>query len=66
MSGDPCQKIAERQDVVRVIEALRVLDRRLPVRIQTDNGSEFISRSLDKWAYEHGVTMDFSRWKRNR
>jgi putative transposase len=31
------------------------------VRIQTDNGSEFISKSLDKWAYENGMTMDFSR-----
>lgn len=30
-------------------------------RVQTDNGSEFISKSLDKWAYEHGVTIDFSR-----
>lgn len=44
------------EDVVRIMEALRV-----PVRIQVDNGSEFISKSLDKWAYEHGVTMDFSR-----
>ncbi|VEA46623.1 Integrase [Salmonella enterica subsp. arizonae] len=43
------------------MEALRVLDKRLPVRIQTDNGSEFIPKSLDKWVYEHGVTMDFSR-----
>ncbi|MEX8549805.1 integrase core domain-containing protein, partial [Salmonella enterica] len=25
------------------------------------NGSEFISKNLDKWAYEHSVTMDFSR-----
>ncbi|EKP0952008.1 IS3 family transposase, partial [Salmonella enterica subsp. enterica serovar Infantis] len=49
------------EDVVRIMEALRVLDKRLPVRIQADNGSEFISKSLDKWAYEHGVTMDFSR-----
>ncbi len=32
----------------------------LPVRTQTANGSKFISKSLDKWAYEHGVTMDFS------
>ncbi len=24
-------------------------------------GSEFISKVLDKWAYEHGVTLDFSR-----
>ncbi|SQI23210.1 transposase [Salmonella enterica subsp. arizonae] len=36
------------EDVVRIMEALRVLDKRLPVRIQTDNGSEFISKSLDK------------------
>ena len=49
------------EDVVGVMESLRVLGKRLPVRIQTDNGSEFISKSLDKWAYEHGVTMDFSR-----
>lgn len=32
-----------------------------PKRLQTDNGSEFISKALDRWAYEHGVTMDFSR-----
>ncbi|EGX3499913.1 IS3 family transposase [Salmonella enterica] len=49
------------EDVVRIMEALRVPDKRLPVQIQTDNGSEYISKSLDKWAYEHGVTMDFSR-----
>jgi putative transposase len=35
--------------------------RELPSRIQADNGPEFISISLDKWAYDHGVTMDFSR-----
>ncbi len=49
------------EDVVRIMEALRVSDKRVPVRIQTINSSEFISKSLDKWAYEHGVTMDFSR-----
>ncbi len=49
------------EDVVAVMEALRLLSKRQPVRIQTDNGSEFISKSLDKWAYENGVTMDFSR-----
>ena len=36
------------EDVVSIVEALRVLDKRLPVRIQTDNGSEFISKNLDK------------------
>jgi putative transposase len=35
--------------------------RNAPERIQCDNGSEFVSKVLDKWAYEHGVTIDFSR-----
>ena len=35
--------------------------RGFPRRLQTDNGSEFISKALDRWAYEHDVTMDFSR-----
>lgn len=35
------------EDVVDVMEGLRVLGKRLPVRIQTDNGSEFISKSLE-------------------
>jgi len=26
-----------------------------------DNGSEFITKVIDKWAYEHGVELDFSR-----
>ncbi len=34
-------------DVVSVMETLRVLGKRLPVSIQTDNGSEFISKSLN-------------------
>lgn len=48
------------EDVISLMEALRVLDKPQPVRIQTDNGNEFISKRLDKWAYEHSVTMDFS------
>jgi putative transposase len=48
------------QDVVTVVERL-VKERGVPERIQCDNGSEFISSILDKWAYENGVTMDFSR-----
>lgn len=35
--------------------------RPLPRYIKTDNGSEFISNALDKWAYENGVEIDFSR-----
>ena len=32
-----------------------------PERIQCDNGSEFISKEVDRWAYENNVTLDFSR-----
>jgi len=32
-----------------------------PGRIQCDNGSKFISRIFGEWAYECGVTLDFSR-----
>jgi len=30
-------------------------------RIQCDNGSEFISKALDKWAYDNQMTLDFSQ-----
>jgi len=30
-------------------------------RRQVDNGSEFISKALDRWAYDQHVTLDFSR-----
>ena len=29
--------------------------------IRVDQGSEFVSRDLDLWAYQRGVTLDFSR-----
>ena len=32
-----------------------------PSTIRVDNGPEFISKPLDRWAYENGVTLDFSR-----
>jgi putative transposase len=32
-----------------------------PAVIRVDNGSEFISRDLDMWAYHKGVVLDFSR-----
>lgn len=37
------------------------LVRGLPKRIRVDNGPEFISKDLDKWAYLNGVTLDYSR-----
>ena len=30
-----------------------------PKEIRVDQGSEFVSRDLDLWAYRHGVTLDF-------
>lgn len=48
-------------DVVNVLEHLRINQYILPRRIQVDNGSEFISKELDKWAYENDVILDFSR-----
>lgn len=47
--------------VVQVMERLRLFTDRCPERIQVDNGPEFISKDLDKWAYENGVILDFSR-----
>ena len=32
-----------------------------PKTIRVDNGSEFISRDMDLWAYQRGVILDFSR-----
>jgi putative transposase len=49
------------QDVVTVMERLRLFKDRCPERIQVDNGSEFVSKEFDRWAYENGVTLDFSR-----
>jgi putative transposase len=46
--------------VVAVMDPLLV-ERGAPERIQCDNGSEFVSKVMDKWAYENGVTIHFSR-----
>ena len=48
------------EDVVRTLDAHHGR-RGLPSTIKTDNGSEFISKAMDRWAYEHGVELDFSR-----
>lgn len=47
-------------DVVATLESVR-LCRGSPKRIQADNGPEFISIVLDRWAYDHAITIDFSR-----
>jgi putative transposase len=32
-----------------------------PMAIRCDNGTEFTSQSMDLWAYQNGVVLDFSR-----
>ena len=49
------------EDVVQVMESIKTHWQVCPKRIQVDNGSEFISKVLDKWAYDNNVTLDFSR-----
>lgn len=47
-------------DVVATLDRLRQR-RGCPARIQVDNGPEFISMVLDRYAYEHGITLHYSR-----
>jgi putative transposase len=46
--------------VVGVLETLRH-QRGVPQAIRVDNGPEFVGKMLDHWAYQNGVTLDFSR-----
>jgi len=46
---------------VEAVNQIVASEGKLPQRIKVDNGSEFISKALDLWAYENKVTMDFSR-----
>ena len=48
------------KQVVEVLERVTAC-RGAPKSIQLDNGPEFVSRALDCWAYERGVTLAFSR-----
>jgi putative transposase len=48
------------EDVVEALErACKAIG--YPKTIRVDQGSEFISRNLDLWAYQNDVTLDFSR-----
>lgn len=48
------------EDVVRTLEQVCPLIG-YPKTIRVDQGTEFVSRDLDLWAYTKGVTLDFSR-----
>ena len=43
------------------MESVTFENKQNPKRIKVDNGSEFISKVLDKWAYEGKIELDFSR-----
>jgi len=47
-------------DVIEVLERVGA-EIGLPRTIRVDQGSEFVSRDLDLWAYQRDVTLDFSR-----
>lgn len=49
------------EQVVDVMDNIKQSRKALPERIQVDNGPEFISKTLDKWAYENNVILDYSR-----
>ena len=48
------------EDVVQTLERI-CSETGYPASIRVDQGSEFVSRDLDLWAYANGVTLDFSR-----
>ena len=47
--------------VVKVLEQVAEERSDKPKLIRVDNGPEFVSRSLDWWAYWNEVKLDFSR-----
>jgi len=47
-------------DVVEALVAV-IRQRGAPRSIRVDNGTEFTSVAMDRWAYWNGVTLDFSR-----
>lgn len=49
------------EDVVAVMQRLHQELGRVPMRIQVDQGGKFISKALDRWAYDQHITPDFSR-----
>jgi putative transposase len=49
------------EQVVAIMNALKRFTGRVPKRIQVDNGSEFISKAMDRWAYDNDIVLDYSR-----
>ncbi len=50
----------EGEQVVAAMARISVI-RGVPRTIRVDNGPEFISKALDRWAYQNGVMLGLSR-----
>ena len=48
------------EDVVAALSRI-AQQRKIPVKIRCDNGPEFTSMAVDRWAYENGVELEYSR-----
>jgi len=48
------------ESVVKALQRV-AFERALPRSITVDHGTEFTSRVLDQWAWEHGISLDFTR-----
>jgi len=59
----PVIEVAHSLPAWRVIDALErvAAERGLPKSIVCDNGPEFAGKAMDRWAYEHGVVLQFIR-----
>lgn len=49
------------EHVVQTLERLKYERGCVPQHIYCDNGSEFASLQMDRWAYDNGVQIGFSR-----
>lgn len=48
-------------DVRDELARISLIKNQVPVRIQCDNGSEFVSKEVDRRAFDNKVSLDFSR-----
>jgi putative transposase len=58
--GDRGRESLKGEQVVAVLHRI-AMGRGAPKKIFCDNGSEFVGRALDLWAYVNKVRIDFSR-----
>ncbi len=49
------------ENVTEILKNITFEEKVFPERIKIDNGPEFISKELDRWAYEKNVELEFSR-----